>query len=36
MGSLLDVNTVTILNIRIPQKSAVITLKFELDGFTKE
>ena len=29
-------NTVKILNIRTPQKFAVITLKFELDGFTKE
>ena len=29
-------NTVKILNIRTPQTFAVITLKFEQDGFTKE
>ena len=28
--------TVKILNIRTPKKFAVITLKFEQDGFTKE
>ena len=28
--------TVKLLNVRTPQKFAVITLKFEQDGFTKE
>ena len=29
-----DLNTVKILNIRTPKTFAVITLKFEKDGFT--
>ena len=32
----LQVITIKILNIRTPQKFAVITLKFEQDDFTKE
>ena len=28
--------TIKFLNIRIPKKFAVVTLKFEQDGFTKE
>ena len=31
-----NANTVKILNIRTPKTFAVITLKFEQDGFTEE
>ena len=36
MIELKTIGTIKILNIRTPKKFAVITLKFEQDGFTKE
>ena len=33
---LYQINTVKILNVQTPKKFAVITLKFEQDGFTEE